>query len=220
MERGFSALQICDNSINDSNNKTLANIVKHLVLPKSETRETLASNSKSSLNIHKEQVLNQSNLSQTSGKENVDIPELSLHKNRIIKHEMFYDCILRKFKETQAAISLASSKVQHKSPDEIFNEKLEIMNKELNKIKLPVKPIDVFPDYSIDIVEFIQHQMNKPPNEFIIKGKNIKIHDLKTVFMPSAWLNDEVINHYMNMIIERDPNSLHTFDTFFYSKLW
>lgn len=216
MEYGFSALQISDSSVDDSNSKTLAHIVKHLVLPKLETGETSASCSRS---IHREHDLTPTNLSQTSDKENVGVRELSFHKNKIIKHEMFYDRILKKFRETKAAMSLASSRIQHKSPDEIFNEKLEVMNEELNKITLPIKQIEVFPGYTNEVLKFIHHQMNKPNSEFVTKGKNIKINDLKSVFLPTAWLNDEVINHYMNLIASRDQDAIHTFDTFFYTKL-
>ena len=61
--------------------------------------------------------------------------------------------------------------------------------------------------------------MSSSLNEYIVQWKNIKKMDLKTIYLSSAWLNDEVINHYLGMIVDRDPTNIHTFDTFFYSKL-
>ncbi|VVC42487.1 Ulp1 protease family, C-terminal catalytic domain [Cinara cedri] len=218
MERRFSALKMNDSSVDENTNKILTKIIKHLILPKVETIETPISISRPMLNTQNKHDSNQFNLPQTSSKENSVIPELSFHTNRVIKHECFYDRILRKFKETQAAVALATPKVQHKSPDEILNEKLEIMHEQLNKIKLPIRSKDVFPGYSNDKIEFIKCEMRKP-NGYITKGQNIKLSDLNTVFSSKAWLNDEVINHYMSMIVERDPDSLHMFNTFFYFKL-
>jgi len=219
MEGGLSALKINDTSTNSNIDKSFAMVLKHYVTPKLETTNTLSVSSSRSPISHKENILNQSKLSQTSGKENVDIPELSLHKNRIIKQELFYERILRKFKEKQAAAILNSATIiQQKSPEDIFQEKLEIMKKELNKIE-PQKKNDIFPGYSKEISESIALQMSGSLNEYIVTGKNIKKMDLKTIYLPTAWLNDEVINHYLGMIVDRDPINIHSFDTFFYSKL-
>ncbi|XP_060881028.1 sentrin-specific protease 1-like [Metopolophium dirhodum] len=219
MEGGFSALKINDTSNNADPNKSFAMVLKHYVAPKPETNILLDSSSRSPMSNHKENILNQSKLSQTSGKENLDIPELSLHKNRIIKKELFYERILRKFKEKQAAAILTSATTtQLKSPDDIFQEKLELMKKELDKIE-PQKKNEIFPGYSKEIAESIAFQMSSSLNEYIVQGKNIKKMDLKTIYNPTAWLNDEVINHYLGMIVDRDPTNIHTFDTFFYSKL-
>jgi len=219
MEGGFSALKINETSTNANMDKSFAMILKHYVTPKPETNILSVSSSRSPMSNHKENSLNQSKLSQTSGKENLDIPELSLHKNRIIKKELFYERILRKFKEKQAAAILTSGTIiQQKSPDDIFQEKLEIMKKELDKIELPKKN-EIFPGYSKETADSIALQMSGSLNVYIVPGKNIKKMDLKSVYIPNAWLNDEVINHYLSMIVERDPTYIHSFDTFFYSKL-
>ncbi|KAL4148470.1 hypothetical protein QTP88_002704 [Uroleucon formosanum] len=219
MEGGFSALKINDTSNNANTNKSFAMVLKHYVAPKPETNILSVSSSRSLISNHKENILNESKSSQTSDKENLDIPELSLHKNRIIKKELFYERILRKFKEKQAAVILTSTTtIQQKSPDDIFLEKLELMKKELSKIE-PQKKNEIFPGYSTEIAESIALQMSSSLNDYIVQGKNIKKIDLKTIYISNAWLNDEVINHYLSMIVERDPTNIHTFDTFFYSKL-
>lgn len=223
MENGFSTLQISGNtstsSINDKNDKALAKILKHYVLPKSETSGISASSSRSPQSISKGNVLNHSNLSQTSDKENLDIPELGFFKNNIIKNEMFYDRIIRKFREQQAAANLASSTVvKQKSPEDIFKEKLEILKKGLESIEPPKKK-DIFPNYSEKISAFIKLEMSSSLNTCIVNGKNIKKSDLATVYKANAWLNDEVINHYLSLIVDRDPVSIHMFETFFYTKL-
>lgn len=216
MESHFSTLQI--NNTPTTKDKSLNMILKHYALPKSETAGLSKSIPRSPLSNHKDHILNQSNLSESSGKENVEIPELSIHKNRIIKKEMFYERIIRKFKEKQAAYELTDAIKKQKSPEDIFQEKLDLMKKELEKIEPPKKQ-DIFPGYNKEVQDSIIRLMSGPQNEYILNGKNIKKSDLKTVYSPTAWLNDEVINHYLNMIVERDPNSLHTFDTFFYTKL-
>lgn len=164
-----------------------------------------------------ESVLNQSNSSRTSDKENLNIPGLSLIKNRVINKEMFYERILRKFREKQAT-TILDPLITQKTPDEIFQEKLENLNRELETLE-PSKKIDVFPKYSQKIVDLIDHKMAGSSNDYIFHGKNIRKSDLRTVYSPQSWLNDEVINHYLHMIVDRDPTSLHTFDTFFYTKL-
>lgn len=222
MENEFTALQISSNTpkstTNDKNDKAVAKILKHYVLPKSETSGLSTCSSKSPQSISKGN-LNHSELSQSSDKENLDIPELSHYKNNIIKHEMFYDRIIRKFREQQAATILASNTpIIQKSPDEIFKEKLVILKKGLDTLGFPKKK-EVFPNYSQQIATFIKLEMSGPQHEYIINGKNIKKSDLATVYKSNGWLNDEVINHYMSLIVDRDPISIHMFETFFYTKL-
>ncbi|XP_050436335.1 sentrin-specific protease 1-like [Adelges cooleyi] len=219
MEHSFSSLHINKTSTHSDSERILGLILKNYALPKSksEALELSTSCSTSPVSIHKQNTMNQTNMSNKSGKENVNIPELSFYKNRKIEQETFYNRILRKFREKQAASTLISDR-QKKSSDDVFLEKLQTMNKEIEKIE-PKKKQEVFPGYSKEVTDFISQKMSGPQNEFIVKGKNIKKSDLRTIYSPTAWLNDEVINHYMNMIVDRDPKSLHTFDTFFYTKL-
>lgn len=218
VEGSFSALQISNSTpMINSKEKVLAMILKNYVSPKSSDEAESSTSTRSSLSIHKENSLNQSKISQTSDKENVDIPEISFCANKIINQEMFYDRLIRKFKE-QSAITRVFTTVKQIAPEDIFKEKLEAVKKELEKIEPPKKK-DVFPGYCKDIVDNISLQMCGINNEYIIKGKNLRRSDLKTAYLPTAWLNDEVINHYLNLIIDRDPMFLHTFDTFFYYKL-
>jgi len=219
MESGFSGLSINNSTSRNDTDKTLAMILKNYVATKSENAELSATSSRSPLSIRKEHFLNQSNLSQTSGKENLKIPELSFHKNRIIKHETFYERILRKFKEKQEAASQVFATIKPQSPDDIFRERFEVIRKELEKLE-PLKKKEIIPCHSEDISNFVTQKMIGPPSEIIVKGKTIRRCDLKTLYLSHGWLNDEVINHYFGMIVERDPNNLFVFDTFFYNKLW
>lgn len=197
----------------------MVKILKSYVSLKSlDDSELSISRSPSKENIHKENIINQSNSSKLSEKENSSIQEISFRTNKIIQQELFYERIIRKFKEQKSATTPASTTVKQKSPEDIFKEKLEAIKK-WNKQDEPLKKGDVFPGYCKEIVDYISLRMCGTFNEFIIKGKNLRRLDLKTVYSPTAWLNDEVINHYFNMIVERDSASLHTFDTFFYCKL-
>ncbi|VVC25342.1 Ulp1 protease family, C-terminal catalytic domain [Cinara cedri] len=216
LEREDSTLKISDAPINNSNNE---------ILPKVETIETPVSNWIFPLNNHKEHVSNQSNFS-TSSKNCVHFPELEFSKNIIIKHPTLYEDIFKIFTENKSSnVILNSSEVKLESPDAIFNdEKLETMNKKLNKIKpliLPPEAKDVlFPGFSKDVLEFINFKMTqKPKEQYITASRNIKIMDLQTVWISNGWLNDEVINHYINMIVQRNPKSIYAFDIFFYTKL-
>lgn len=65
---------------------------------------------------------------------------------------------------------------------------------------------------------------NAPPGEVLVDKFNTQItrHDVSTL-AGLNWLNDEVINFYMNLLIERGKNdnypNVHAFNTFFYPKL-
>jgi sentrin-specific protease 1 len=131
----------------------------------------------------------QTNLSQSSDKENVEKPETSIQKNRIIAQEI------------------------------ISKHKLDHEKNKVKKVESPNKN-EIFPNYNKKIQDTIIRLMSGPQNEYIMKEKhNIKKSDLLTVYSPTAWLNDEIINHYLRMIVDRDYDNLHFFDTFFYLKL-
>ena len=58
-----------------------------------------------------------------------------------------------------------------------------------------------------------------PNNDVIIDKYNIQLTGkLIRCLKPRTWLNDEVINFYMNMLIDREPKS-YFFSTFFMNKL-
>lgn len=99
----------------------------------------------------------------------------------------------------------------------IVRGKLDITKKEFQETE-PQKKLELFPNYCKEVRDFIHFQMSKPEELYIIQGKNIKIKDLKTLYYNGSWLNDEVINHYMSMIVERDSN-LHAFSMIFYNFL-
>ncbi|KAG5876722.1 hypothetical protein JTB14_015511 [Gonioctena quinquepunctata] len=72
--------------------------------------------------------------------------------------------------------------------------------------------------------KMVEKAFRGDPNEVLAKKFNLNItrRDLLTL-AGLNWLNDEVINFYMNMIIERGKDSkwpkAYAFNTFFYSKL-
>lgn len=57
-------------------------------------------------------------------------------------------------------------------------------------------------------------------NELITEKYNCEIRrkDIETL-QGLNWLNDEIINFYFNMIMERSPSDVYCFNTFFYTKL-
>lgn len=207
MEFGLSKLQINNFLINDSYDT---------ILPPSEAKVTPDSGLTSPLNVHNEFGLNQStHLSQIPehcfGKDDIEIGESS-SQIKDISNDMFYNTLLKKFQESSATITFNSSEIHDKLPEEISQEELDKTN------KLPLKAKHVIPNYSTDMVKFVECQMSNPPKNYIVEKKNIRIADLSTVFRLKGWFNDEVINHYFNMITERDQK-IHVFSTYFYEQL-
>ena len=76
-----------------------------------------------------------------------------------------------------------------------------------------------------EMEEVIDNSLLKgPPNQILIDKFNTQItrHDISTL-AGLNWLNDEIINFYMNLLIERGKNDnypkVYAFNTFFYPKL-
>lgn len=205
MEFGLAKLQINNISTNDSNDE---------ILPPSEAKVTPDSGLTSPFDVHNECDLNQStHLSQISehqlGENNTEIGESSLQNN---DNGMFCNTLLKEYRETSATIALNSSEIHDNLPDDISQVELDKPN------KLPLDAKHVISNYSKFMFKFVQQQMSLSPSSYILHYKHIKISDLRSVFNMKGWFNDEVINHYFNMIVERDP-SIHLFNTFFYEQL-
>jgi sentrin-specific protease 1 len=84
---------------------------------------------------------------------------------------------------------------------------------------------DEFPDLTQDMEEMIQNALYPhPPNEVLVEAFRLQIKrcDMNTL-AGLNWLNDEVINFYMELLKDRGTQeeypSVHVFNTFFYPKL-
>ncbi|XP_035312538.1 sentrin-specific protease 2-like isoform X1 [Cricetulus griseus] len=81
------------------------------------------------------------------------------------------------------------------------------------------------PDVTPDMEQEIMNALGPGPQEDILSSAfklNITRGDMQTL-RESQWLNDDIINFYMNLLSHRSKSpgyaSLHTFNTFFYTKL-
>ncbi|ENN80362.1 sentrin-specific protease 1 [Dendroctonus ponderosae] len=80
------------------------------------------------------------------------------------------------------------------------------------------------PELTDEQLRMVDRAFRGPPNEVLAQKFNLNItrRDLMTL-SGLNWLNDEVINFYMNLIIERGKNpkwpKSYAFNTFFYTKL-
>ncbi|XP_035297573.1 LOW QUALITY PROTEIN: sentrin-specific protease 2-like [Cricetulus griseus] len=81
------------------------------------------------------------------------------------------------------------------------------------------------PEITPDMEQEIMNALGPGPQEDILSSAfklNITRGDMQTLW-ESQWLNDDIINFYMNLLTHRSKSpgyaSLHTFNTFFYTKL-
>lgn len=81
------------------------------------------------------------------------------------------------------------------------------------------------PELTTEMLALIEDALdNRQPGKVLVDKFNIQItrRDIATL-AGLNWLNDEVINFYMNLLMERGKNSnylnVHAFNTFFYPKL-
>ncbi|EEC03135.1 sentrin/sumo-specific protease, putative [Ixodes scapularis] len=91
---------------------------------------------------------------------------------------------------------------------------------------LPDRFEDVLPELTAEMEAAIENALRPtPPDEVLVKGFKLLVtrKDMETL-AGLNWLNDEVINFYMNLLMERgrtEPGlpSVYAFNTFFYPKL-
>lgn len=96
------------------------------------------------------------------------------------------------------------------------------------QIKEAVLPIEIeepeLPSLTQEQYALVERAFKGPPNEVLVRKFNLNITRKDILTLAGLnWLNDEVINFYMNLIIERstagDYPKAHCFNTFFYPKL-
>ncbi|KAF5274709.1 hypothetical protein FQA39_LY07101 [Lamprigera yunnana] len=112
---------------------------------------------------------------------------------------------------------------------EIQAQRLEDQMVKCLKIKdiiLPVRFDFSFPELSDEDEYIIDRALNgkRPSTELLVQKFNLKLTRADILTLEGLnWLNDEVINFYMNLLIERGKNSkwpsVYAMNTFFYPKL-
>ena len=84
--------------------------------------------------------------------------------------------------------------------------------------------VPTLPELTEEMQLEIDKALGSRPDQVLVSAFNLTIkgRDMSTL-RPLAWLNDEVINFYMNLLIERGKSdnypSVYAFNTFFYPKL-
>ncbi|KAL0267500.1 UNVERIFIED_CONTAM: hypothetical protein PYX00_009753 [Menopon gallinae] len=136
-------------------------------------------------------------------------------------------------KRKQAAIEAAKLQVLSDSNRKAYDEVLEERLRTYMKITTPVILEDDLEEEQVyklpSLTPEQESQINKalvptPPGQILVEkfGLQIKRRDMQTL-KGLNWLNDEVVNFYMNLIMERGKNSklpkVYAFNTFFYPKL-
>ncbi|KAK2715174.1 hypothetical protein QYM36_009976, partial [Artemia franciscana] len=111
----------------------------------------------------------------------------------------------------EKAIALRTEKIGIR--DIFLPEEVEIIEEE-----------EALPEITDEMESIIQEAFKKKSDDdVLIEAFNQKIikRDIRTLG-PGVWLNDQVINFYLNMIVERSKERFHkcyTFNTFFLTKL-
>ncbi|KAJ3135410.1 SUMO1 sentrin specific peptidase 1 [Physocladia obscura] len=145
---------------------------------------------------------------------------------------------LTRIQEKLRNLELESRKIKPATPlkfqDSVFlerlNKELELQDQKLAELRLKdTAKKDSFPSLSGEAEEVVNKALNPRQNPSIpvVSGFNVDLmpHDLKTL-SPATWLNDEIINFYGQLLMERsnrNPTGLypkiHFFNTFFYTTL-
>lgn len=102
--------------------------------------------------------------------------------------------------------------------DQIKREKAKLLETIRSRRLNPPPP--ALPELPEDAAQVIRSALSSPASVTLIERFFIPItpRDLKTL-SGSAWLNDEVINFYFELIAERSAGKVHVMNTFFYPKL-
>ena len=102
---------------------------------------------------------------------------------------------------------------------EIYGVKIKdpvksIMTSVVKKVKMMENPVDE------EVLHLFNHCKTVGDKEVLVDAFNIKIHgaDIKKVVF-DKWLNDEVVNFFMELVTSGAGGSVHSFSSHFYPKL-
>lgn len=129
----------------------------------------------------------------------------------------------RKIKETKK--SLDETKLIGKQQQEYIEQLVDkSLIEEISEDEAIGEEIDSFPPLTQQMMDEVDKALvGGPQLATLVEGFNISLSrkDLLTL-KDMTWLNDEVINFYFNMLMERSKKcapSIHIFNTFFYPRL-
>ena len=109
--------------------------------------------------------------------------------------------------------------------EETVSQRFKLLDMRHPSARIEISEEDVLVELTPEMEGVITNALRKhPPNETLTEKFNIQItrRDIATL-SGLNWLNDEVVNFYMNLLMERGKNdnytSVYAFNTFFYPKL-
>ena len=137
-----------------------------------------------------------------------------------------YAELIERYKNQQFEIRKSTARYQKFCTDHI-TKKIECLSREppLTRVRFPDKEPE-YPELNDDMQREIDFILGPgDPNEELVKAFAIPIkrRDIRTL-IGLEWLNDEIINFYLNLIADRSQNDnnlpkCHIMNTFFYPRL-
>lgn len=132
----------------------------------------------------------------------------------------------RPMRESEETLRLGfSRRMKSPSVEDVINRRFQLLDMRHPAARVEVEEEDVLVELSPQMEQIISNALRKhPPGEVLTEKFNIQItrKDIATLDGLN-WLNDEVVNFYMNLLMERGKNdnyqSVYAFNTFFYPKL-
>ena len=142
------------------------------------------------------------------------------------RREQKYADLRRQIEESEMTLKVASERRKASATvEDAVTRRFQMLDMKHPSARIEVSEEDDFPELTPEMEEIINDSLRKnPPGEVLTEKFNIQItrRDIATL-SGLNWLNDEVINFYMNLLMERGRNdnypSVYAFNTFFYPKL-
>ncbi|KAF2369185.1 Ulp1 protease family C-terminal catalytic domain [Trinorchestia longiramus] len=144
-------------------------------------------------------------------------------KNRRLEREAE---LQRPLRESQETLKMGlERRMKTPSVEDIVSRRFQMLDMRHPSARVELEEEDVLVELTPQMEQIISNALRKnPPGEVLTEKFNIQItrRDIATLDGLN-WLNDEVVNFYMNLIMERSKNdnfcSVYAFNTFFYPKL-
>lgn len=156
---------------------------------------------------------------------NLSINETTKRSTDVGKsYKFFDDAWIKKFRDVLDPVQLERERrIKHEEQKTAVLKKKQ--QEEFEALSKKLDSSDEFPDLSEEILAKVNSALS-PGNgtDVFVEGFNAQITRADvTTLRDSAWLNDEVVNFYFNLVKERnqekDLAKVHVFNTFFYPKI-